>query len=97
MGVAVVPMVMQSSAASALLQLDESEVILQAHALQMLDNLADSFWPEISPFIVKIQELSEDEEFPEAKLASLVAAKACVAPTPIEEFVHKQLLGADVR
>mmetsp|Transcript_3610 Transcript_3610/g.10844 ORF Transcript_3610/g.10844 Transcript_3610/m.10844 type:complete len:1016 (+) Transcript_3610:101-3148(+) len=75
MGVAVHPPIMHSSAASALLQLDESEVTLQSHALHMLDKLADSFWPEISPFVVKIQELSENDSFPEAKLAAVVAAK----------------------
>lgn len=75
MGVAVMPPIMHSSAASALLQLDEPEVSLQCHALEILNALADSFWPEISPFVLKIQELSENSAFPDANLAALVAAK----------------------
>uniref|UniRef100_A0A7S2ZZS4 26S proteasome regulatory subunit RPN2 C-terminal domain-containing protein n=4 Tax=Rhodosorus marinus TaxID=101924 RepID=A0A7S2ZZS4_9RHOD len=75
MSVAVMNPIVQSSAASALLQLDEPEVILQSHALRILNSLADSFWPEISPSVAKIQDLSEKPSFPDAKLASLVAAK----------------------
>lgn len=67
--------VVPSSAAPALALLDEVEPVLQAHALSSLNSLADSFWPEISGSVGKIQELSESPSFPEKDLASLVAAK----------------------
>lgn len=73
--VAIVETIVPSSAAPALALLDEVEPVLQAHALSSLNSLADSFWPEISGSVDKIQELSEQTSFPEKDLASLVAAK----------------------
>lgn len=67
--------IVPSSAAPALSLLEEPEPRLQAHALRSLNELADSFWPEISGAVDKIQELSEDDTFSEKNLAAIVAAK----------------------
>lgn len=67
--------IVPSSAAPALSLLEEPEPLLQAHALRSLNELADSFWPEISGAVDKIQELSEDDKFGERNLAAIVAAK----------------------
>lgn len=61
---AMAAVVVPSSAAPALALLDEAEPQLQAHALTSLNSLADSFWPEISGSVNKIQELSESGTFP---------------------------------
>lgn len=74
MGVAI-ESVVPSSAAPALSLLEETEPLLQAHALRSLNSLADSFWPEISGAVDKIQELSEDDKFEQRNLAAIVAAK----------------------
>lgn len=72
---AAIQRIVPSSAAPALSLLEESEPALQAHALRSLNSLSDAFWPEISGAVDKIQELSEDESFPDRKLAAIVAAK----------------------
>ncbi|KAI0563387.1 26S proteasome regulatory subunit RPN2 [Gracilaria domingensis] len=90
MGVAVESIV-PSSAAPALSLLEESEPILQAHALRTLNTLADSFWPEISGAVVKIQELSEDDTFSERNLAAIVAAKVNFHLGSLDEALHYAL------
>jgi len=77
--------VVPSSAASALFLLDEPAPELQTYALKTLNALADSFWPEISPCVVKIQALSEDKAFPSAELAALVASKVLFHLGELEE------------
>lgn len=72
---AAVESIVPTSAAPALSLLEEQEPLLQAHALRSLNSLTDAFWPEISGAVDKIQELSEDETFPERNLAAIVAAK----------------------
>lgn len=83
--------VVPSSAAPALSLLDEREPVLQAHALRSLDALADSFWPEISGAVDKIQELSEDEMFPDKNLAAIVAAKVNFHLGSLDEALHYAL------
>ncbi|PXF44863.1 26S proteasome non-ATPase regulatory subunit 1-like [Gracilariopsis chorda] len=90
MGVAVESIV-PSSAAPALSLLEEPEPILQAHALRALNTLADSFWPEISGAVVKIQELSEDDTFLERNLAAIVAAKVNFHLGSLDEALHYAL------
>ncbi|CAN8069150.1 unnamed protein product [Agarophyton chilense] len=90
MGVAVESIV-PSSAAPALSLLEETEPILQAHALRILNTLADSFWPEISGAVVKIQELSEDDAFSERNLAAIVAAKVNFHLGSLDEALHYAL------
>lgn len=95
MGVAVESIV-PSSAAPALSLLDEPEPILQAHALRALNTLADSFWPEISGAVVKIQELSEDDTFSERNLAAIVAAKVNFHLGSLDEALHYALSAGDL-
>lgn len=88
---AMVEAVVPSSAAPALALLDETEPKLQAHALTSLNSLADSFWPEISGAVTKIQELSENTSFPEKDLASLVAAKVLFHLGELDESLRYAL------
>jgi 26S proteasome regulatory subunit N2 len=88
---AMVEMVVPSSAAPALALLDEPEPVLQAHALASLNTLADSFWPEISGAVDKIQELSENIAFPDKDLASLVAAKVLFHLGELDEALRYAL------
>jgi 26S proteasome regulatory subunit N2 len=88
---AMVEVVVPSSAAPALALLDEIEPALQAHALTSLNSLADSFWPEISGAVDKIQELSESTSFPEKGLASLVAAKVLFHLGELDESLRYAL------
>lgn len=90
MGVAVEAIV-PSSAAPALSLLEEQEPILQAHALRSLNALADSFWPEISGAVGRIQELSLDETFKEKNLAAIVAAKVNFHLGSLDEALHYAL------
>lgn len=90
MGVAVETIV-PSSAAPALSLLEEQEPILQAHALRSLNALADSFWPEISGAVDRIQELSLDETFQEKNLAAIVAAKVNFHLGSLDEALHYAL------
>jgi 26S proteasome regulatory subunit N2 len=90
MGV-MVDTVVPSSAAPALALLDEPEPVLQAHALSSLNTLADSFWPEISGAVDKIQELSENVAFPDKDLASLVAAKVLFHLGELDEALRYAL------
>lgn len=90
MGVAIESIVL-SSAAPALSLLEETEPILQAHALRSLNSLADFFWPEISGAVDKIQELSEDVSFAEKNLAAIVAAKVNFHLGSLDEALHYAL------
>lgn len=83
--------IVPSSAAPALSLLEETEPILQAHALRSLNSLADSFWPEISGAVDKIQELSEDEAFEEKNLAAIVAAKVNFHLGSLDDALHYAL------
>lgn len=83
--------IVPSSAAPALSLLEESEPLLQAHALRSLNALADSFWPEISGAVDKIQELSEDETFKERNLAAIVAAKVNFHLGSLDDALHYAL------
>jgi len=83
--------VVPSSAAPALSLLDEPEPALRAHALRSLDALTDSFWPEISGAVEKIQELSKDKAFAEKELASIVAAKVNFHLGSLDSALHYAL------
>lgn len=90
MGV-MVDRIVASSAAPALALLEEQEPTLQAHALSSLDVLADSFWPEISGAVDRIQELSESTSFAEKDLASLVVAKVLFHLGELDEALRYAL------
>lgn len=64
-----------TSAAGIISLLDEPMPELKVFALQKLDCIVDEFWPEISESIEKIEMLHEDRQFPESKLAGIVASK----------------------
>ncbi|XP_018493833.1 26S proteasome non-ATPase regulatory subunit 1 [Galendromus occidentalis] len=55
--------------------LDENQTELKIFALRKLDHIVDEFWAEISEAIEKIEILYEDQQFPDRKLAALVASK----------------------
>lgn len=88
--------VVPSSAAPALSLLDETEPLLRAHALRSLDALADSFWPEISGAVDKIQELSEDDNFAERNLAAIVAAKVNFHLGSLDDALHYALAAGNL-
>eukprot|EP00871_Galdieria_phlegrea_P003665 jgi/Galph1/429/GphlegSOOS_G5150.1 len=85
-----------NSASAALNELNESEPVLQVHALRVLDTLVDSFWPEISSYVPKIQALSETPTFPEPQLAALVAAKVLFYLGDIDQAVEYALMAGDM-
>lgn len=64
-----------TSAAGIISLLDEPMPDMKVFALKKLDNIVDEFWPEISESIEKIEMLHEDRNFPEHKLAGMVASK----------------------
>jgi len=94
MGV-MVATVVPSSAAAALSLLEEPESELQSHALRSLNVLADVFWPEISAAVPKIQEMSEDGAFADARLAALVAAKVLFHLGELDEALVYALSAGD--
>lgn len=55
--------------------LDEQDVTLQAYALRKLNTLVDRFWAELAESVSRLEELYEDESFPERCLAALVVSK----------------------
>ncbi|KAG4302880.1 hypothetical protein PCK1_000823 [Pneumocystis canis] len=55
--------------------LNEKETILQIHALKNLNDLVDQFWYEIADEVSRIEELYENEAFPQRQLAALVISK----------------------
>ncbi|KAK7358197.1 hypothetical protein VNO77_00122 [Canavalia gladiata] len=66
-----------SSAGGMLAMLNESHLSLKLHALSNLNNLVDTFWPEISTSVPLIESLYEDEEFDQhqRQLAALLVSK----------------------
>jgi len=77
-----------TSAAGVISLLDEPEPQLKAFALNKLDNIVDTFWPEISENVGKIETLFEDPSFkPNNELAALVASKVYYHLGAFEESV----------
>ncbi|XP_037777929.1 26S proteasome non-ATPase regulatory subunit 1-like [Penaeus monodon] len=64
-----------TSAAGILALLDENEDQLRVFALERLNEITDTFWPEIADSIQKIEKLEENGEFPKRELAALVVSK----------------------
>lgn len=64
-----------TSAAGILSLLDEPEEEVKLFALQKLDQVVDTFWPEVSESVDKIEMLYEDETFKHRELAALIASK----------------------
>jgi 26S proteasome regulatory subunit N2 len=66
---------MQPSAAPFIANIHEKEVMLQTHALKNLVKIVDHTWHEIADSLSRIQELAEDNSFPERPLANFLASK----------------------
>jgi len=64
-----------ASAAGVLALLDEDDVDIQRHSLQQLNQMVDFFWSEISDQVAVLEEMSEDEAFPDRDLAASIASK----------------------
>lgn len=65
------------SATAAILALleDDSDRTIQSYALERLHENVPLYWAEMSNAISRIEELYEDESFPDRQLAALVASK----------------------
>ncbi|KAF2440586.1 26S proteasome regulatory complex, non-ATPase subcomplex, Rpn2/Psmd1 subunit [Karstenula rhodostoma CBS 690.94] len=68
-------MVGLTSAAGVVGFLSEPDPALRSFALHRLNEDIDLLWPEVAGSVSQIEELYEDESFPERELAALVAAK----------------------
>ena len=64
-----------TSSAGILSLLDEPEDEVKVFALNKLNSVVNTFWPEISEFVEKIEMLYEDATFKHRNLAALVASK----------------------
>ncbi|KAL1524590.1 hypothetical protein AB1Y20_019480 [Prymnesium parvum] len=64
-----------TSSVGLIAMLEEEQNEIKAHALKKLDAVVPDFWAEISEALPDIESLHEDEEFPQRKLAALVASK----------------------
>jgi 26S proteasome regulatory subunit N2 len=64
-----------TSASGIVALLSEPERELKVFALKKLNNVVNDFWAEIADALQTLEELSEDESFPEHELASLVVSK----------------------
>eukprot|EP01134_Creolimax_fragrantissima_P008306 CFRG8306T1 len=64
-----------TSVAGTLALLDEPSPELQIHALNIINNVMDEFWAEVSEYVSKIEALCEDSSFSDRELAALVASK----------------------
>ncbi|KAK9323452.1 armadillo-type protein [Lipomyces orientalis] len=85
-----------TSATSLLALLDEPDQSLQVYALENLNQLADEFWAEIADFVTRIEELYEDEHFPQSKLAALVASKVYYNLAEFDQSMHFALAAGDL-
>lgn len=63
------------SAAGMLSMLEEEDMDLRRYSLQRLHDMVDVFWSEISDQVDALEEMSEDESFPDRALAAAVASK----------------------
>ena len=55
--------------------LEDEDPLIKAHALSKLNGVVADFWAEISEALPDIEALYEDGDFPQRKLAALVASK----------------------
>ncbi|KAK9329312.1 armadillo-type protein [Lipomyces starkeyi] len=85
-----------TSATSLLALLDEPDQSLQVYALKNLNQLADEFWAEIADYVTKIEELYEDDKFPQSKLAALVASKVYYNLAEFDQSMHFALAAGDL-
>lgn len=81
-------MVQLVSVAGLIGYLDEFDQTIRSYALKKLDSLVDEYWAEIADSVSKIEELYEDESFPDRKLAALVASKVFYHLGEFEESMN---------
>jgi len=82
-----------TSASGILSLLEEPDVELKVHALEQLNKVVDHFWSEIASSIPQIEELYEDEDFGQRKLAAVVASKVFYHLEELDDAL-KYALGA---
>lgn len=80
-----------TSAGGIIAMLDEKDPELKYFALTRLNDVVDSFWPEISEYVTKIEMLYEDNTFKHQELAALVASKVFYHLGAFEESVSYAL------
>jgi len=85
-----------TSAAGLLALLDDPEVELQQEAITQIEQVVDTFWPEIATHIPKIESLYEDESFPARDVAAIVASKVFYHLEELDESL-RYALGAGAR
>ena len=74
---------------------DEDDDVIEA-SLQSLVDLIPYHWAEIADQVTKIEELSEDDEFPHSKLASLLASKIFFHIQSYEDSLNHALCAGDL-
>jgi len=69
--------------------------MLQIHALKNLNKMIDYAWHEIADSLQRIEELAEDQQFPERALASSVASKVYYYLEEYDESLRLALESGD--
>eukprot|EP00640_Fibrocapsa_japonica_P006925 CAMPEP_0113934348 /NCGR_PEP_ID=MMETSP1339-20121228/1685_1 /TAXON_ID=94617 /ORGANISM="Fibrocapsa japonica" /LENGTH=167 /DNA_ID=CAMNT_0000936115 /DNA_START=41 /DNA_END=541 /DNA_ORIENTATION=- /assembly_acc=CAM_ASM_000762 len=64
-----------NSASGMIALLQEEDPALQVHALRQLHAVVDQSWPEAAAQIALLEELAEEEGFPDRELAAALASK----------------------
>ncbi|KAK9464676.1 armadillo-type protein [Lipomyces arxii] len=85
-----------TSATSLLALLDEPDPNLQVYALDNLNKVVDEFWAEITDYVTRIEELYEDDKFPQSRLAALVASKVYYHLGELDSSVQFALAAGDL-
>jgi 26S proteasome regulatory subunit N2 len=83
------------SAAPYLALLSEQDSTLKAYALTSLNEIVDQLWAEIANNINDLEDLYEDDKFPDRRLAALVASKVYYNLGDFEASVKYALLAKD--
>ena len=68
-----------SSASGILSLLEDKDKALNIYALERLNNMVGTYWPEIGEKIDLIETFYEDKNFEQRELAALIAAKVYIA------------------
>ena len=64
-----------NSAQGILSLLDEKDFDIKVYALKKLSLIVDQAWPEIANYISTLDEIANEPEFPEKKLAAFLSSK----------------------
>ena len=77
-----------SSASGILSLLEDKDKSLNVYALERLNNMVSTYWPEISEKIDLIETFYEDKSFEKRELAALIAAKVYFQLGALEESLN---------